>query len=46
MLFLNADGELIDTGAEWIEGDEVTPGYWNVPFFGNGDYIPVIVEEA
>ena len=46
ILFVDEDGNIKETEAVWVEATEDVPAHWEVPFLGEGAYIPVVEEEA
>ena len=42
ILFINPDGSITVTEAVWVEATDDAPGYWEVPYLGEGKYLPVV----
>ena len=42
ILFIDPDGNITTTEAIWMEATETTLGYWEVPYLGEGRYLPVV----
>ena len=45
ILFVDADGNVSETKAVWIEAADGVPGHWEVPFLGEGTYLPVVADK-
>ena len=41
-IYVDEEGNIFDVAAVYVEATETVPGYWKIPFMGNGNYLPVV----
>ena len=45
ILFIDEDGNITETEAVWVEATADVPAHWDIPYMGEGTYLPVVEEE-
>lgn len=41
-IYMDEDGNIFEVEAVYVEATETVPGHWEIPFMGNGRYLPVL----
>ncbi len=44
ILYIDKDGNTTVTEAVWVEATDDAPAHWEVPYLGEGNYVPVVVK--
>ena len=41
-IYVDEEGNVSETEAVYVEATETVPGHWEIPYMGNGTYLPVL----
>ena len=44
ILFIDENGNITETEAVWVEATADVPAHWDIPYMGEGTYLPVVEE--